>query len=97
MLLNIISLSNIHCDLFAELQATYQIKKYGKKQRRLTKSPIKMETQPQSDKLPLKDLSDKLPSLDLNIELAQKTSSSKKKSVTKQRGVPKAKCRNKIM
>jgi hypothetical protein len=84
--------------LFTELQATYEVRKYGKKHRRLWKSPLKAETQPQSDnKLPPLHLSDKLPPLDLNTEFAPKTCSSKKKSVIKHRSVSKAKYRNKSM
>jgi hypothetical protein len=92
-----VSLSSVHCDLFAELQATYQIRKRGKKEKRVIKSPLKVETQPQSDKLPLQDFADKLPPLDLSTELVHNTSSSKKKSAVKRRGIPKAKFRNKVM
>ncbi|KDR11159.1 uncharacterized protein LOC110837334 [Zootermopsis nevadensis] len=80
-----------------KLQATYEIRKSGKKRRRSNKSPREVENAARSDKLPSRHLSDKLPSLDLNIELAQKTSSSKEKSAAKHRSIPKAKRRNNVM
>lgn len=73
------------------------MRKDAKKQRKLKMSPLKTEAQPQSDKFPLFNLSDKLPPLNLNIELAQRSFSPKKKPVIKQRSIPKAKRRNKVM
>jgi hypothetical protein len=73
------------------------VRKDAKKQRKVKMSPVKTETKPQSDKFPLLTLSDKLPPLDLNTELAQKSSISKKKPIIKQRSIPKAKRRNKVM
>jgi hypothetical protein len=61
------------------------------------KSPLKVVTQPQSERFESLNLSDKLPSLDLSTALAEKNSVSKRKLVSKQRGVPKAKYRNKVM
>jgi hypothetical protein len=73
------------------------VRKDAKKQRKLKTNPLNTEAQSQSDKFPLLNLSDKLPPLDLNIRLAQKSSSSKKNPLIKQRGIPKAKRRNKVM
>jgi len=88
-------LSIVYGGLFTELEAAYQRRqKGGKKQKKLKKSPSKVETQPQSDKFQFLGLSDKLPSLDLSTE---NNSDSKQKPVTKQRGISKAKYRNKIM
>lgn len=86
-----------HEAFLKKLEAAYHVRKDAKKQRKLKTSPLKTEAQPQSDKFPLLNLSDKLPPLDLNIELAQKNSISEKKPVRKQRGIPKAKRRNKVM
>jgi hypothetical protein len=91
-----VPLNDIHHD-FTELEAAYRVRKDTKKQKKLKMSPFKTEAQPQSDKFSVLNLSDKLPPLDLNIELAQKSSSSKKQPVLKQRGIPKAKRRNKVM
>jgi len=91
-------LSIVRGGLFTELEAVYQQRqKDGKKQKKLKKSLPKEETQPQSDKFPFLGLSDKLPSLDLSTALAEKNSDSKRKPVTKQRGISKAKYRNKVM
>jgi hypothetical protein len=91
-------LSIIYGGLFAELEAAYQQRqKVGKKQKKLKKSPPKAETEPQSDKCQFLGLSDKLPSLDLSTALAEKKSDPKRKPVTKQRGISKAKYRNKVM
>lgn len=86
-------LSDIHYDLFTELEATYQMRKDAKRKKKFKKTPFKVETPSQLDNLPSSSLPDELPSLDLNTRLAQKSSSSKKK----QRGVPKEKFRKKIM
>lgn len=88
-------LNDTHHD-FTELEAAYHVRRDAKKQRKLKMSPLKTEAQPQSVKFPMLNLSDELPPLDLNIEL-EKNSSSKKKPVVKQRGIPKAKRRNKVM
>jgi len=91
-------LSIVYGGLFAELEAAYQQRqKVGKKQKKLKKSPPKAETEPQSDKFQFLGLSDKLPSLDLSTALAEKNSDPKRKPVTKQRGISKAKYRNKVM
>jgi hypothetical protein len=91
-------LSIVYGALFTELEAAYQQRqKHGKKQKKLKKSPPKVETKPQSDKFQFLGLSDKLPSLDLSTALAEKNSDSKRKPVTKQRGISKAKYRNKVM
>jgi hypothetical protein len=91
-------LSIAYGGLFTELEAAYQQRqKGGKKQKKLKKSLPKAETQPQSDKFQFLGLSDKLPSLDLSTSLAEKNSDSKQKPVTQQRGISKAKCRNKVM
>ncbi|XP_023712357.1 uncharacterized protein LOC111867090 isoform X2 [Cryptotermes secundus] len=86
-----------HEAFIKKLETAYHVRKDSKKQRRLKTSPLKTEAQPQSDKFPLLNLSDKLPPLNLNIELAQKSSSSKKKPVIKQRSIPKAKRRNNVI
>jgi len=84
--------------LFTELEAAYQQRqKDGKKRKKLKKGLPKAETQAQSDKFQFLGLSDKLPSLDLSTALAEKNSDSKRKPVTKQRGISKAKYRNKVM
>jgi len=91
-------LSIVYGPLFSELEAAYQQRqKDGKKQKKLKKSQPKVETQPQSDKFQFLGLSDKLPSLDLSTVRAEKNTDSKRKPVTKQRGISKAKYRNKIM
>jgi hypothetical protein len=91
-------LSIVYGGLFAELEAAYELrKKDANKKKKLKKSPPKMQTHPYPDKFQSCGLSDNLPSLDLRTELAEKNSVSKQKPVTKQRGVPKAKYRNKSM
>jgi hypothetical protein len=80
------------------LEAAYQKrKKGGKEQKKLKKIPPKVVTQSHSDKFHFLGLSDKLPSLDLSTALTEKNSNSKQKPVTKQRGISKAKYRNKVM
>lgn len=95
----------VYGGLFTELEAAYQQRrKDGKKQKKLKKnlpkaekSLPKAEIQPQSDKFQFLGLSDKLPSLDLSTALAGKNSDTEQKPITKQRGISKAKYRNKVM
>lgn len=87
-----------HEAFLRKLEAAYQQRqKDGKKQKKLKRGLPKAETQAQSDKFQFLGLSDKLPSLDLSTALAEKNSDSKRKPVTKQRGISKAKYRNKVM